>query len=315
MSRASREADLFLADLMGGASGARARRPSVAEPFFAELIGESLDAVVADFSEQGRARRVTPSLAAATPIATSWAGVDRRDVPMHRVGGTSVADPPWMGTLIDNSNLRLTGAYVTGPPPPGLPEGRFTKSSKEVARGWMANIQTFADQGWGAVFFYVGFSIGGGHPAPRGINRAWGVEHGLHLRTTLHNALGAQWAGATVFVDNEDGEDTTLTPEIVEYYVGLFDEMSRPDRHLAAFRPAFYGHGRPVGQVLARRRDLFVWDVQLDTDTTTTPDAPFALNIDPINVDPASRPIRAYQATPAGGRQAFVKWHLGRHYP
>src|SRR5207244_1923826 len=95
---------------------------------------------------------------------------------------------------------RRTAPPVRPPSPPaGPPAGHFTKSSRDVARAWMPNIQALADQGWGAVFFCVGYSVGGGQPAPAGIGRARGVEHGLHLRTTM-NALGPAWAGATVFI-------------------------------------------------------------------------------------------------------------------
>ena len=124
------------------------------------------------------------------------------------------------------------------------------------------------------------------------------------------NALGPAWAGATVFIDNEDPVGTNLPNDLIEYYLGLFEEMSRPDPSLAAFRPAFYGHGQPVRQVLAQRRDLFVWDVQQTAKTAT---APFKPTVDPITVDPTTRPIRAYRATPAG-QGPFVTWSLGRQF-
>jgi hypothetical protein len=306
-----READLFFADLLGVAPAMRTGGASHArrdvEEFFVELVGEPL--LPAEFAEQP-AQVVVPVPAT---IATKWAGVDRSNIPRRIVGGQTVGDTDWMGTLLDNSNLRFTGAYVTGPPPTGQPAAHFTASSRATARRWMPNIQTLTDQGWGVVLFYVGYSVGGGEPVPAGgTNRARGTAHGLHLRTILHG-LGPAWAGATVFIDNEDSVGTNLTPDLIEYYLGLFDEMSRPDPNLAAFRPAFYGHGKPVEQMLARRRDLFVWDVKLATATTTTPNPAFDPAVDPLTVDPTTRPIRAYRGRPAG-QSAFMAWSLGRQF-
>ena len=335
--RQRREAELFFADLTGGASGeyaeeAAAGTQRAADEFLAELLGESIGPLVvrprtlraphpqrrgaealfvpgADFAEQ-------PAPAAApmpSPIAVNWAGVDRSHTPQADSANHPIADPiAWMGTLIDNSNLRFTGAYVTGPPLAGHPAAHFTGSSKAVARGWMPNIQALADEGWGLVFFYVGYSVGGGHPKPAVLNRARGTEHGLHLRTTMH-ALGPAWAGATVFIDNEDPVATNLPNDLIEYYVAMFEEMSRPDPNLAAFRPAFYGHGTPVEQMLARRRDLFVWDVWLSTATTTTATPAFDVTQDPLTVDPVTRPMRAYRSAAGGGAQ-FLSWSLGRQF-
>jgi hypothetical protein len=326
-----READLFFADLTGlttPPSSESARVYREAEDFFAELIGEAPPVLLRpsvtilpppglpaaprpfalpEFGEQGG-----PAVPLPSPMVANWTGVDRHTIPTHVVARRTVGDTAWMGTLLDNSTLRFTGAYVTGSPPAGQ-ERDFTGSSKDVARLWMPNIQTLADQGWGAVFFYVGYSLRIGHRAPAGVGRARGTAHGLHLRTTL-NALGPSWAGATVCIDNEDEVRTDLTidptKDLVEYYLGLFEEMSRPDANLAAFRPALYGHGQPVEQLLARRRDLFVWDVQ---QTAKTANPPFGRTADPITIDPTTRPIRPYRATPAG-QGPFVTWPLGRQF-
>src|SRR5437867_4004667 len=127
--RERQEAELFFADLTGLAIP----EPRVARP--------RLDSS-AEIAEVSTPLRFVP-------IVTKWVGVDRRAIPDRAVGGGSVADPAWMGTLIDNSNLRFTGAYVTGPPLPRRPDTNFTRSSKDRARGWIDNIQTLFDQGWG----------------------------------------------------------------------------------------------------------------------------------------------------------------------
>lgn len=247
-------------------------------------------------------------------IPSRWVGVDRSQIP-QTTGHHPVPDPAWMGTLMDNSNLRFTGAYVTGVALSGNADNLFTNSSKAVARGWMSNMQTLSDQGWGAAFFYVGYSVGGGEAAPStGVDTARGTLHGLHLRTTL-NALGNNFAGAVVYVDNEDSTSTVLTQNLIDYYNGLFAEMSRPDPNLAAYRPGLYGHGDPLKTMLLSRKDLYLWDVWLDTATTNTPTPPFTPTVDPIVVDPVTRPLKAYVVTPTGaGAQPFIVWPIGRQF-
>lgn len=247
-------------------------------------------------------------------IVTRWVGVDRSQIPQTR-GRRPVADPAWMGILMDNSNIRFTGAYVTGPALAGNADNLFTNSTKAVARGWMNNMQTLTDQGWGAAFFYVGYSVGGGEAAPAtGVDTARGTLHGLHLRTTL-NALGNNFAGAVVYIDNEDSTSTALPQNLIDYYNGLFTEMSRPDPNLAAYRPGLYGHGDPLKTMLLSRKDLYLWDVWLDTSTTNTPTPPFTPTVDPITVDPTTRPLKAYVVTPTGaGAQAFIAWSIGRQF-
>ncbi|MGZ5199895.1 MAG: hypothetical protein ACXWC4_09005 [Telluria sp.] len=260
-------------------------------------------------------------------IAAPWVGIDKSQIPQTR-GRHPQPDTGWMGTLIDNSNLRFTGAYVTGAALPGTSapangrRGRrrrastaspFTNSSLDVKRGWMPSMATLAGQGWGAAFFYVGYSVTGGERMPAtGVDAARGTLHGLHLRTTLH-ALGPEFAGAVVFIDNEDSTSQALPQNLVDYYNALFAEMSRPDPDLGAFRPAMYGHGQPLKSMLAARNDLFLWDVWLETPTTNTPDAPFDASADPITVEPAQRPLKAYVVAPGGG-QPFITWPVGRQF-
>jgi hypothetical protein len=299
--RARAEAELFFADLMGVPAATRSR---------ALLRART---AVEDVAEQ--APGPTPvAVVRPAAIATKWAGVDRSAIPKHTVGGSSVADTAWMGTLIDNSNLRFTGAYVTGAAPAGQPTTSYTASSRAVGRAWIPNLGALAGQGWGIAFFYVGYSMGGGEPIPAsGTNRARGTLHGAHLRGIL-NALGPAWAGATVIVDNEDGDSTALSNDLIDYYLGLFDEMSRPDPALAAFRPGFYSHDGPCRQMLARRRDLFAWQVHLATSTTTTPTAPFSATADPLTVDPASRTLAAQIVAATSGSPGFASWPLGRQF-
>jgi hypothetical protein len=177
----------------------------------------------------------------------------------------------------------------------------------------MASMAALDGQGWGAAFFYVGYSVTGGERMPAtGVDAARGTLHGLHLRTTL-NALGPEFAGAVVFIDNEDSTSQALPQNLVDYYNALFTEMSRPDPDLAAFRPGMYGHGQPLKTMLASRHDLFLWDVWLETATTNTPDAPFDPNADPITVEPAQRPLKAYVVAPSAA-QPFISWPAGRQF-
>lgn len=262
------------------------------------------------------------------PILASWAGVDRSHIPKTNTAGprpTEVDDPAWMGTLIANANLRFTGAYVTGPAI-ATPANAFTNSTKAVERGWMRNLAALAAQGWGFAFFYVGYSIGGGEAAPANADRTRGDLHGRHLRTIMHQH-GPRFAGSVVIIDNEDGESDILPANLIQYYLGLFEAMSRPDPALRAFRPGIYGHGQPLNALLAVWPDLFIWDVQIDGATTTTPIAPMDPAIDPIRVDLAAIrtqappgtdvhpvPIRSYPTVLPPQRPPAFSWPLGRQF-
>ena len=172
-------------------------------------------------------------------IVCDWLGIDRESIPEL----PKAVNTGWLQTLLDNSNLNFTGAYVSGDPLPGYRPGLFTPPSRAIRRGWIPNVQALNDQGWGIVFFYVGYSVGGqGVQRPVGqTDRQRGALHARQLRTTLQS-LGPAWEGAVVFIDNEDGECTALPADLADYYSGLFDEMSRPDPTLACFRPGMYGH-------------------------------------------------------------------------
>src|SRR5687767_4042436 len=108
-SRERREADLFFAALMG--------RPQASTPRQTESWPDAL-------AEQP-APAAVPLPAS---IVTKWTGVDRSSIPRHVVAGNTVGDTGWMGTLIDNSNLRFTGAYVSGPALAGIAANHFTNS-------------------------------------------------------------------------------------------------------------------------------------------------------------------------------------------
>lgn len=266
--------------------------------------------------QQGGQRPAVIAAAAAVQppanIVSRWIGIDRMNFPTT-LGRHPAVAPGWMETFIDNSNMRFAGGYVTGNALAGSPATQFTSSSMQVSRNWMGQLATLVSQGWGTALFYVGYSVGGGHPAPAaGVNTARGTLHGLHLRTTL-TALGANFAGALVFIDNEDSTTTPLSQDLIDYYNGIFQEMSRPDPNLFSYRPGLYGHGLPLNTMLLSRKDLFLWDVWFETATTTTPQPPFDPAADPLTVDSTLRPLKAYMATPRGG-QAFIVWSIGRQF-
>src|SRR5262245_59684107 len=101
--QAHREASLFFEELLRGSTRQLAQ-PSVAPGPELRLRAQPVLPAATSFAEQ-------PAPAAAalpTPIATKWAGIDRRAIPQHNVAGHPVGDTAWMGTLIDNSNLRFT---------------------------------------------------------------------------------------------------------------------------------------------------------------------------------------------------------------
>src|ERR1051326_7275761 len=127
-------------------------------------------------------------------VPVSWVGIDRQNMPLSPTTNKS----GWMGALIDNSNLRLTGAYLTGA---ATPKSDYTSSSRDSDRHWVENIGALRDQGWGIAFWYVGYSVGGGHPIPAALKldattaARGGGEHAKQAQVIL-GAMNPPLAGA-----------------------------------------------------------------------------------------------------------------------
>jgi len=251
-------------------------------------------------------------------------GVDRMFFPSlkgHEDQPRTKDDIQWMQRLFAYSNLRFTGAYVSGQQPSGEAERRFTKESLDADRAWLANLAALAQQGWGIVLWYMGFNYKHLPLVRKGAKAdpAHGKRHGHHLRVLLA-ALGDDWAGAAVMIDQEDDRGTKLPKEFIEYYQALFDEMSRPDPELPAFRPGMYCRIDDAGPHVQPRPDLFLWEVKYDTKTDTTPAHPFEAK-DPqtkvayhkLMAFPHKRPI-----SPAllerGQKPAWILWPVGRQF-
>src|SRR5206468_2838589 len=125
------------------------------------------------------------------------------------------------------SNLRLCGAYLEGTTfPSGATDGQFTHSTKDVTRGWIPNVTTLRAQGWGTMFYYVGYSVGGGEPLPSAAAlptagySARGRLHARHAKMIV-GSIAPALDGAVVFFDNEDGEGTAIAP-LLPYYNAFF---------------------------------------------------------------------------------------------
>jgi hypothetical protein len=163
----------------------------------------------------------------------------------------------------------------------------------------------------GIVFFYVGYSMTGGHPENGKADKTLGTLHAEHLRRLIMS-LGKQWSGAVVMIDDEDPQDTELSKGLKEYYEALFTEMERHDPNLPALRPGMYMHLPVANELqLEKRPDLFVWDVNYESGNTSSP--PFAEDRAPMNIDVMAhkrRWIRAQLMQPAK-QPAWVLWPLG----
>lgn len=260
------------------------------------------------------------------PLAADHVGVDRKNFPSlkgHEDQPRTKDDIQWVQRLFTFSNLRFMGAYVSGQQPSGEAKERFTRESLDERRAWLPNLAALAGQGWGIVFWYMGFNLGH-EPRPRPLkgqkaDRTHGTRHGKHLRVLLA-ALGDDWAGATVMIDQEDDKGTKLNKEFIEYYQALFDEMSRPDPELPAFRPGMYCRIDDAGPHVHPRPELFLWEVKYDTKTNATTAHPFEAK-DPqtqapyhkLMAFPHKRPI-----SPAllerGQKTAWILWPVGRQF-
>jgi hypothetical protein len=249
------------------------------------------------------------------PLPVAWMGIDRSDIPKS----AGSADTNWLGLLIDNSNLRLCGAYLEGTtfPAPGTAD-QFTNSTQAVARDWVpANVSTMRGQGWGTMFYYVGYSVGGGEPLPSTAKLALadyparGQLHARHAKTIVSTITPAL-DGAVVFFDNEDSEDTNISA-LIPYYNAFFDELQTPGPGaLPALRPGLYAHNKIAMQFLSERPQLFTLEVNLDTSTTTTTQAPFTAADNPLVVAPAKRELHPMTVTSA--TQKWIAWPVARQF-
>lgn len=261
-------------------------------------------------------------------LPVSWVGIDKINMPPDQAdNGTG-----WLGTLIDNSNLRFTGAYLTGA---ATPISDYTGSSRSSKRHWMANIISLRSQGWGIAFWYVGYSVGGGESAPAGlaaIATARGKLHAIHAKTIIQ-ATNPNLAGSVVFLDNEDNEGVTVVEldEIRAYYEAFFNELETETPGpplLPAMRCGLYAHAKIATSFVKDRFDLLVWDVRRDTGNDAEPAQPFADNVNPLFVDPAwksanptprgkgEREMHSFevQSSEANPTDKWTAWPVGRQF-
>lgn len=268
---------------------------------------------------------VPRSVPAPDHLDVKWLGIDKRDIPKTKTQSAAY----WVGSLIDHSNLRFTGAYLEGEALSGHPTGEFTGSSKAVSRGWMQNLDSLRTQGWGIAFWYVGYSkpderIPSDVWAPAWTSSAQASERGrLHAQhaKTIVAAANPQLAGAIVFFDNENfdprgnaNNERAILDALETYYLAFFDELETPGPgSLPAMRCGLYGHAGITNLFLNARPDLLVWDVKLDTGRNTYGDPPFLANADPLIVDAARRGIEV-QRTAANVTPTRKAWALGRQF-
>jgi hypothetical protein len=272
---------------------------------------------------------------ALTKLPARWVGIDRDVMPPDQAdNGTG-----WLGLLIDHSNLRFTGAYLTGPaltstpPADPIPADAFTGSTTTTKRHWVANIGSLRSQGWGIAFWYVGYSVKGPYistfieiPATLVVDtvamkRLRGALHAKHAKTIIHD-INSQCAGSVVFLDNENGEGTATT-DIQDYYQGFFEELEKSDSGMPAMRCGLYAHGKVAADFVKDRFDLFVWDPMHDTNENESSVPPFA-DTAPLTVNPAwtnpdsikhgDRDIYSFEINKDSPKDSWTAWPLGRQF-
>lgn len=214
---------------------------------------------------------------------------------------------------MDNSNLRFCGAYLEGTTfPPSSTAGQFTNSSKDVNRAWIPNVGTMRDKGWGIVFWYVGYSIGGGEPIPTSLASAGYADRGrLHAQhaKTIMSTVSPAFDGAVVFLDNEDGIGTNVS-SLFPYYTAFFDELQTPGPGmLPAMRAGLYAHNPIASAFLSSRPSVLVWEVSYDTGSMTS--QPFDSTANPLQVQPKQTldPMKVVT-----GGQNWTAWPVGRQF-
>ena len=212
----------------------------------------------------------------ASKKTTAFAGFDSINPPAPP-NASGLAAIQWLNELYIHSNLHFTGMYLAGPIPAGTVNADFTGSSRLPGRAsWVGYpgprgppgvLTDMVLQGWGVVFWYVGLSVTGGESAPAGLTEArarqLGGLHGRHIKKLIFER-GADFAGCTVMVDNEDPNGRELGSAMIEYYNTMFQEMrTAGPAPWGAVRPGLYAHPSQVAKLIPQNPDLFVWTVQL----------------------------------------------------
>ncbi|MFD3555879.1 hypothetical protein ACFWWA_27830 [Streptomyces goshikiensis] len=246
----------------------------------------------------------------------------------------SVAPAPgWLTELFDASNLRFAGAYVDGPPVAGNPPASFTVSSRSPDRHWMDRLGAAAADGWGIVFFYIGYSSShdtsadsSTHPPAGQPTQERGRLHAQHIKTII-GSRNPGWAGGVVMIDNENSAkldlDSRAEQPLRDYYLALCEELVLPGPGDAPpMRPGFYLHSPVAVPLLRVRPDLFVWDVEIDVadgKTTNTvippfdPAHPTRIEVGEPHTRVTLRPVLV-TPPPGGAAPAWNAWPVGRQF-
>lgn len=274
------------------------------------VIGELLT----DLGLAAAPGQATPRPPAALPGA--WLGIDRGYLP----GAPAHPDLDWMRLLPAHSNLRFCGAYLEGDStsyPPGwnaagvpvnpATGSPFTASSINTRRGWMQNVSVLRAQGWGTVFVYFGYSVGGAEPisktnATPGQYAALGTLDAQHAKLIMH-AVSPQLDGAVVYVDNEDVNPAPAVGDpIMGYYQAFLSELQRPGpgTGVPAMRAGAYAYWRAAPAFIATQPGLFWW--QDGEKPQQLCPAPGGLGTDPVHLDPSLPGRGAAAARAAVGR-------------
>ena len=233
-------------------------------------------------------------------VGSPFAGLDRKDLLVQDSGRKVSALDAWMAEMYQKSNFDFCNVFLTlkdDSHKNKAGENEITKSARnEEEHQWPQVVPKLIEQGWGLLFFYVGYSIRLDMPSvappellelnkfPHNIDlkkhkklptkspgdffqddlaNERGRLHGAHLRRAVSH-LSGDHDGAVAFLDNE-GSSNPVPGTLITYFTALFDEMRRPgsENEPQAIRPGLYTFDVDAEIVLPLDgfEDVFLWRI------------------------------------------------------
>jgi peptidoglycan hydrolase-like protein with peptidoglycan-binding domain len=235
-------------------------------------------------------------------------GIDRIDIPRTKLAPGAA----WMNLLAANSTFRVVGAYLQFENDVKLKSGKI-----RPGRHWHDQIASLQAQGWGVGAIYLARSrafLAKLKPAGATVRGDADAAEAKALAMSAHLR-----AGSVIWIDNEDPAAVALTPTEHAYYEAFLRRLTRATPDEPAYRPGLYAHQAVAAQLLARRPDLYVWEVEYarNTNQTTLPTRRTPTPADRrFGLDPANPHcvLKSFHGAPPAPMLDWTAWPVWRQW-